>query len=143
MGLPNFYNYYLASHLTRVIDWHCHAESKDWVILENSLHQIQLKFSPWTSWREHCPSLKNHPLTGTTLSLFHNIAKNTELTSNISPLTPLMNNPDFPPGLKNSILQAPGHKQPPIAKNCFDKSQIKDFTTLKKDNELTRLPLWS
>lgn len=46
MGIPNFYNYYLASHLTRVIDWHCHTESKDWVLLEASLYQTPLKFSP-------------------------------------------------------------------------------------------------
>lgn len=46
MGLTHFYNYYLASHLTRVIDWNGHGNSKDWVTLEDSLSSTPLKFSP-------------------------------------------------------------------------------------------------
>lgn len=39
MGFPNFKNYFLSTHLTRIVDWMCHADNKDWK-LENSIDPV-------------------------------------------------------------------------------------------------------
>lgn len=48
LGFPNFRLYYYATHLARIIDWHCHAANKDWVSLEEfyRTHSKILSFSP-------------------------------------------------------------------------------------------------
>lgn len=47
MGIPDFKAYYYASHITRIIDWHCHSNLKDWVLIENDMSTVPLQFSPW------------------------------------------------------------------------------------------------
>lgn len=42
MGLPDFKKYYFASHITRIIDWHCHADLKVWVSLEEEMSPIEI-----------------------------------------------------------------------------------------------------
>lgn len=36
MGIPDFRKYFYATHLTRIIDWHCRTKNKDCVELERS-----------------------------------------------------------------------------------------------------------
>lgn len=58
IGLPNFHNYYLASHLTRVIDWHCHGSSKAWVGLESVPTGVPLRLSPCIPWNCQSDTVK-------------------------------------------------------------------------------------
>lgn len=74
MGFPNLKNYYLATHLTRVIDWACHAENKDWVALENKLGSIPVTYSAWIPWEAYPSQLKQHPIIGATLSCIQAVA---------------------------------------------------------------------
>lgn len=143
MGLPHFHNYYLASHLTRVIDWHCHDKSKDWVQLEEALTSSTLRFSPWIPWGRQHQSIRRHPLTGTTMEAFQTVIKKYDLTTQMSPLTPIQNNPDFGPGLVGGIFQAPDLSKLLTAGDCFRKDKVKDYSVLKEDNSLTHLPRWS
>lgn len=62
MGIPDFRAYYQATHLTRIVDWHCHSVAKEWVSLGYALFPIPLKFSPWIPWGSCPTSLKRHPL---------------------------------------------------------------------------------
>lgn len=95
MGFPNLKNYYLATHLTRVIDWTCHTENKNWVALENKLGPIPVTYSAWIPW-EACPSqLKQHLIIGATLSCVQVVARTTDLTMLTGPLTPLSGHPGF------------------------------------------------
>lgn len=96
MGIPNFRHYYLASHVTRIVDWHCHFKFKDWVGLEEALNPISIRFTPWTPWNSYSKDLKSHALVGITLAIFHNLTKFPKFSSHLSPLTPLQDNPDFP-----------------------------------------------
>lgn len=73
--LPDFKQYYYVSHLARIIDWHCHGYSKDWVSLESGIGPIPLLFSPWIPWDSYPNSLKTLPLTGNTLAIFHLLAR--------------------------------------------------------------------
>lgn len=139
IGLPDYRNYYYASHITR----NCHSDLKDWVSLENDPSPIPLKFSPWISWTKYPPDLKQHPLINTTLSIFHLLTKNPDLSSPLSPLTPLQNNPDYPPGVRNRLLQSSDPNIAILTKHCFHDTQMKDFHTLKSDTLMPHLPLWT
>lgn len=101
LGVPNLRDYYRASHIARIIDWHCHRVIKDWVKLEMDLNSIPLTFAPWIQWNSYPDDLKQHPLTGTTLKLIHELPRGTGITSALGPLTPLKDNPEFIPGMSN------------------------------------------
>lgn len=142
MGLPDLKNYYLASHLTRIIDWHCHKDTKDLVSLELGLNPIPLHFAPWIPWNSYPPTLKHHPLTGTTLEIFHRIAKRLDITSSLSPLMPLKDNPDFTLGMGNSLFQLTHLNRQPLAGDCLHEGKIKDLSILKQENNLPQIPFW-
>lgn len=98
IGLPDFRRYYFATHLSRIIDWHCHDHYKDRVILEKSCSKLAIQYLPWTDPGQYPLNIKGHPLIHTTLKIFHKIAAKHKLSSPPSPLSSLANNPDFPPG---------------------------------------------
>lgn len=141
MGLPDFLNYY-ASHLTRIIDCHCHNNLKDW-ISESGLSPIPLQFSPLIPWSKYPLSLKTHPLIGVTLAVFHQVAKQNGISSTLSPRTPLRNNPDFTPGFGNHYLQFLHSDKPVLAGSCFYKELVKEISALKAYNKISQLPLWT
>lgn len=101
MGIPDFKAYYFASHVARIIDWHCHSASKDWISIESYLVPAPLQCSPWMSKTTYPKAMCAHPLVGTTLGIFHQLTKYPKFSTPLSPVTPLSNNPGFPPGLEN------------------------------------------
>lgn len=111
--------YYFASHVLRIIDWHCHRDLKDFVPLENELCPIPLKFSPWIPWTSYPLTLKQHPLISTTLSIFHLLTKQSKLFTPLSPLTPLKNNPDFSLGGGGSLTTNLRPRHPPSNKTLL------------------------
>lgn len=133
MGLPDYRQYYYASHVTRIVDWHCHGTEKDWVFLENTLSVTPLRFLPWIPWAGSSAALRNHPLVSPTLQIFRKLKKNLSFSSQLGPLTPLKNNPDFPPGIGNCLLQSLTTATPLLASQCFLNGHIKDYTVLKTD----------
>lgn len=143
MGIPDFRAYYMASHITRIIDWHCHSTFKDWVEIEEKLSHTPIKYSPWIRWSSLPAEMRLHPLVGTTLSIFHKLTKLTNFSSLLSPLTPLQNNPNFPPGMGNRSLQANDTNKPLLASQCFHNQEFRDFTDLKHTNKLPDLQLWT
>lgn len=127
VGLPDFRNYYYY----------------DSVSLASDMHPIPLLYSPWIPWAI-CPlSLKQHPLTGNILEVFHRIAKCSDATSSPSPLTPLKDNPDFTPGLGNPAFQSAQQKAPLLAGDCYLNGKIKEWATLRTVKNLPHMPLWS
>lgn len=124
MGIPNFQKYYYATHLTRIIDWHCHANQKAWVKIERHWSQIYTHFLPWSPQSSYPKEIKTHPLISTTLNIFHKIASKHIISSCPSPITSLFNNPDFIPGIGNKSFQAPPNNAEGIvlARDGFEKS---------------------
>lgn len=131
MGLSDFKNYYLASHLTRIIDCHCHKDTRDWFSSESGLNPIPLQFSSWILWSSYPPSLKHHPLMETTLEVFHKLTRWTDVTSLLSPLTPLKDITDFMPSIGNSAFHLAPSNKLLLAGDCFHKGKIKDLAFLK------------
>lgn len=42
LGVPDLYQYYIASHLNRLVDWHWNQEEKQWVNLKKTLSVVSL-----------------------------------------------------------------------------------------------------
>lgn len=137
MGLPDLGKYHQASHLTR-IDWHCHEATKDCVSLETDMSPIPLKYSPW---RSYPLSLQRHSLTGNTLKIF--MATNAYVTSSLSPLTPLKDNPDFTPGIGNPAFQPTHQSGTLLAGGCFTDGKLKTQVSIKEGTDLPHMPLWA
>lgn len=137
LGIPDFKSYYHATHLARIIDWHCHSKSKDWVTIENDVSSIPLQFLPWVSKLKYPHTVKTHPLIGASLDIFHSLAKQPKFSSPLSPLTPLKDNPDFPPGMGNHLLTTTDTKMPILAWQCSTNN--KNIQTIK---DLPRGVVW-
>lgn len=97
MGLPDFKKYHQVAHLTRLVDWHCYGDSKDWVTLERGLNPPTLHISPWNPGLRHNQLIQLHPITKMTLEVCREVGKLHEVTSSFSPLTSLV---DPPPGIQ-------------------------------------------
>lgn len=124
MGLPDFRQYYQAIQIARVLDWNCHADTKDWIFIERSFSTSTLGHTPWIPL-PFCPKpLLRHPLTGPTLRTFQQAIEKGNLSSIPGPLTPLANNPEFIPGVDNPFLFKKTNS-PFLATDCFDKGTFK------------------
>lgn len=122
LGVPNFQNYYFATHLARIVDWHCHCANKDWVQLEELSSAIPLAYTLWIVWPKCSLDIKHHPLIGATLS--------TRWTAIALSLLSLNNDPDFPPGLNDTSLLKLADNTPVLAKHCVRKGRILSYEGL-------------
>lgn len=104
IGLSDFFSYYRAVHLSRIVDWHCNKESKQWVGMELEDASIPLLTSPWLTSAPP-EDMRNHPLIGATLKVARSTIHTTGLSSLPSPMTPVIGNPDFAPGLTSRRIR--------------------------------------
>uniref|UniRef100_A0A8C5LIY0 Reverse transcriptase domain-containing protein n=1 Tax=Leptobrachium leishanense TaxID=445787 RepID=A0A8C5LIY0_9ANUR len=103
LGLPCLLSYYYAAQLAQVVAWHSPQTSRRWVDLERGLMYPDCP-QMWI-WlpRAHRPFLKTTcPAIINSLRLWDKLATKCDLTSFPSPLTPIMRNRDFLPGLVSS-----------------------------------------
>lgn len=104
VALPDIRRYYHATHLGRMIDWHRHKESKLWAQLEQHQTNIPLQSAMWCY--DSLPlELKAHPFIGNTIKQCLQATLQTSLTTTESPLTPILGNPKFPPGIGSGRFQ--------------------------------------
>lgn len=96
IGLPDMKTYYLACQAARVVDWHLHGDTKDWITIEQLFSPDLLHMLPW---------LPTHASLGS--STLHSLTQNTlrNLSWSPEPMTPLRGNPDFPPGIPSTFLR--------------------------------------
>lgn len=104
LNLPDIQKHHWACLLTRIVDWHIHEQSKDWVQLEKSFAQTPVHHFPWIN-RIYVPKdFTLHSLIHATLVQFRTACKKLNLHPTPGPMTPLDNNPEFPPGLSLHVL---------------------------------------
>lgn len=70
IGLPNIHHYYWACHLQRIVDWHTHQKTKDWVTLENSFSPHSITGTPWIKHNLLPETIMKHTTIGPTLECF-------------------------------------------------------------------------
>lgn len=102
LGLPDIHKYHAACHLTRIIDWHVHKLTKDWITIEESFAQVPLSHLPWIDAKTIPKERLTHPLTGPMLYTFGTTSHTLKWNPSPGPMTPINDNPAFPPGLSPS-----------------------------------------
>ena len=143
IALPDLRKYHQAAILTRIVDWNLHRRVKDWVNLEQSQSPHDLKYLPWINPKYHSKSIKTHPIIGPTLEIFRYTFKSINPSPWLGPLTPLLNNPDFPPGLEKSF---PTHKWPHsnvLSKHFFKNDRFLSREDLLKNIKPCNLSHWN
>lgn len=100
--MPDIKTYYHAVHLSRLIDWCRHRESKLWTQIEQAQSSFPLNRTPWC--HEDLPfDIRRHPLIGCTISLCAHLFSQNSLSHANSSLRPILGNPLFTPGM--SVLK--------------------------------------
>lgn len=104
LALPDIWKYYQATHLGRVIDWSQHKDIKLWAQIEQHQTNIPLQTTIW--YNDSLPlELRSHPFIGNTIKQCIQATLLTSLTTKTSPLTPILGNPKFPPGISSVQFQ--------------------------------------
>lgn len=135
LGLPDIRRYHDACHIPRIIDWHLHAHSKDWITIEDSYAQIPLSHIPWINAQATPKEYSTHPLTGPTLTSFRHTYHTLKMTTSPGPMTPLTGNPDFPPDLPDNDRHLTSSEHKLRARHFFHNGSVLAFHDLP-----TRLP---
>lgn len=99
-GLPDVMAYYRAVHLTRIVDWYCHGEAKQWVAMELEDSNDTVKSWPWIT----CSlpkALSDHSTLGSTLSVDRDAFRHSSISPLPSLLVRILGSPEFILGLQN------------------------------------------
>lgn len=130
IGLPDVYKYHWSCLLTRVIDWHIHTDNKDWIKLEESFVGFLISHLPWISQKTIPKECTDHPLIHATILHFRMACNKRNTASSPGPLTPIEQNPDFPPGLVNSTIEIPRRLPFFRAEHFFHNVEFSTYATL-------------
>lgn len=99
LDLPNIRFYQWCAHLCYISDWITNDDSSIWLDIETSLSKYPLQdllfFTSFKSVKDHC----NNPITLNTLKVWRSVQRFLGRSKLTSALTPILNNPDFAPGL--------------------------------------------
>lgn len=89
VGLPDVMAYYRAVHLTRIVDWYCHGEAKQWVAMELEDSNDTVMSCVWIT--SSLPkALSNHPTIGSTLLVARDTFRHSSISPVPSPLVPIL-----------------------------------------------------
>lgn len=143
IALPDLYQYYLACHLTRVVDWCTTRSGKPWVTLENSFVPGHLHYLPWISSKHWTQPIKKHPLIYPSLLALASAMTTSQLSSRPGPLTSLRGNPDFPPGLSNTFLKQEWPHEEVQAHHFFHADRLRTYDNLKSLSLTKNFPFWT
>lgn len=106
LALPDLLTYLKSVFNTRIMDWFHNADSKQWVRLEEEVAAIKLKSLPWIVKERQTPEGELPFLVGSTLKVWDGILKLGIGSTYRGPMTPLFDNPEFPPArdIRNYLL---------------------------------------
>lgn len=86
--------------------------------------------------------MRQHPLTGTTLAIFHKVAAKSVGTSTYGPLTPIKDNPDFTLAVGDRAFRPTQQADILLAGDCFVEGKLKPWASFKEVGGLPHMPLW-
>uniref|UniRef100_A0A8C5PEB2 Reverse transcriptase domain-containing protein n=1 Tax=Leptobrachium leishanense TaxID=445787 RepID=A0A8C5PEB2_9ANUR len=105
LALPDIRSYYYATHMARVLDWMQLASEQRWCDLEEKEAGRPLWTLPWLLADLGGLNIDRDSTVHATLRLWHQIRVRFTLSSAPSPLLPLEHNPEFAPGVRETLRQ--------------------------------------
>lgn len=97
VGLSDLNRYYWACHLTRIVDWNVHSDTKVWVGQESASILGKKKHTPWLLKMATLVVHPANPMLDSIVQAFKVACRSTKISSNPGPLTPFERQPCFPP----------------------------------------------
>lgn len=140
IALPDANLYLMACHLTRILDWCRHSTLKQWVQIEYTLAGTRLESLPWC----HKPMpnrIIKHPTVGETWQTACKVFRDFLVAPLPSPLTPIVGNPAFAPGLDDPRFLQLLEVERSQARHFID-GQWKNRQQITEDPALAGLSFW-
>lgn len=125
------------------MDWNIHYAVKDWVSLEHIQLSHLVRSLPWIHPKHHPIAAKSHPLIGPTLEIFRNTFKANNPSPWLGPLTPLRNNPDFPPETEQNFLATIWPHKDILTKHFFKRGSLLSRDELNKEINPHTITKWN
>lgn len=98
LGLHSLLMYYQATVLRFIVQWNRPLSSKHWDFMEQAGAGANIWRELWLPRKHRSNGLYISPITAPTLRVWDRLAVSREWTSFPSPMTPIVDNPAFPPG---------------------------------------------
>lgn len=111
LAMPEVHTYYHATHLSRLIDWCRHKDTKLWTQLEQAQSETPLHRAPWC-YTALPSDLKRQPLIDNTIKICAQLITTSSLITRDSPLRPILGNPQFEPGIRDKRFRDLGEAGP-------------------------------
>uniref|UniRef100_A0A803J609 Reverse transcriptase domain-containing protein n=1 Tax=Xenopus tropicalis TaxID=8364 RepID=A0A803J609_XENTR len=108
LNFPNLLNYWKAAQLAQMVKMHCSPTAVRWVALETQLLAPQSPRSILWITRNHRRQITlTNPILRHTMRLWDKLLVKHKpwISSDPSPFTPIVNNPEFPPGTDSQAFQ--------------------------------------
>lgn len=141
MALPDVSLYHAACHLTRIIDWCRHDKLKQWIQIEQLLAGLDLKGLPWCLRNLPECTLK-HPTIGETWRIAQKTVREHSIANTPSPLTPMIGNPAFSPGMSDPRFQELKGSDKYQLRHFIQNGQWMSRKTVIDDPSLVCLSFW-
>uniref|UniRef100_A0A8C5MWK9 Reverse transcriptase domain-containing protein n=1 Tax=Leptobrachium leishanense TaxID=445787 RepID=A0A8C5MWK9_9ANUR len=103
LAVPDLRQYYQSTHLLRVVEWTTGGRHALWQDLEMEATPHPTGVIAWMAPDSRSPMARRHPFVGATLQVWRSAVRQHALSSYPSPMLPLVNNPDFTPGVTPRI----------------------------------------
>uniref|UniRef100_A0A8C5R1N4 Reverse transcriptase domain-containing protein n=1 Tax=Leptobrachium leishanense TaxID=445787 RepID=A0A8C5R1N4_9ANUR len=137
LALPNFSLYHRACHLQRVVEWTREGSTKLWKAVDQEILGVPIAVLPWLPRGQGGRLARSSPFTWATYKLWRLSAIKAGLTSFPSPMSPVIYNNDFPPGLDPHSVRRLVLVSTPRLSHFIDSKGRRPLTDLMGDRPIS------
>lgn len=125
--------YYQATSLRSVLQWNWPLSSKHWDFMDQAVAGRNIWRELWLPHKHRAKGLYISPITAPTMQVWDRIARSKKWTSFPSPLSPIIDNPEFPPGQASPIFHRWREQGCKRVSSLFDTEGLIAFEYLRHD----------
>uniref|UniRef100_A0A8C5PG93 Reverse transcriptase domain-containing protein n=1 Tax=Leptobrachium leishanense TaxID=445787 RepID=A0A8C5PG93_9ANUR len=139
LAIPDFAIYHTACHLQCILEWAKPRKLKAWGVVEQDEAGIPLTVLPWLPKLQGLRRVRDLHYTSATLRIWHRVMRVLDLSSDPSPLTPLLCQASTPTSYTPSIFTDLLQTQTPRIRDVFRDQQLASLTDILGDRAVTFL----
>lgn len=130
LDFPDIRNYYLSTHLRVIADWVHNKPKTLWIDIESSMSKCPLTTLLFLRKNRSLKLACTNPITVTTATAWRMLRKLERRSNTTSVLTPIWNNPEFIPGMKDNRFKNWTHKGLFRLQDFFEGPTLMSFNQL-------------